>query len=120
MDYPQLILFAIFVLIVARFLYGRLKYGSWTGSFLKGSIDRTIGEVQLDEGPGARIGEPPHSGCEMSIVRKRAALVAALFAAILRNSERIARRTIVLSKIRGTRLIAHLHASNVPASVPER
>lgn len=51
-DYPQLIFFAIFALILGRFLYGRLKYGSWTGSFLKGSIDRTIGEVQLAKSLG--------------------------------------------------------------------
>jgi len=52
MDYFQLIFFAIFALVVARFLYGRLKYGSWTGSFLKGSIDRTIGEIRLSAGIG--------------------------------------------------------------------
>jgi hypothetical protein len=52
MDYFQLIFFAIFALVVGRFLYGRLKYGSWTGSFLKGSIDRTIGEVRLSAGIG--------------------------------------------------------------------
>ncbi len=54
MDYPQLIFFAIFVLIAGRFLYGRVKYGSWTGSFLKGSIDRTIGEVRLAAGIGGK------------------------------------------------------------------
>lgn len=52
MDYPLLIFFAFFALIAGRFLYGRLKYGSWTGSFLKGSIERTIGEVQLSSGIG--------------------------------------------------------------------
>ena len=53
MDYYfQLAFFAIFVLVIGRFLYGRLKYGSWTGSFLKGSIDRTIGEVKLSAGLG--------------------------------------------------------------------
>jgi hypothetical protein len=51
-DYFQLIFFAIFALVVGRFLYGRLKYGSWTGSFLKGSIDRTIGEIRLSAGIG--------------------------------------------------------------------
>jgi hypothetical protein len=52
MDYFQLAFFAVFALIVGRFLYGRLKYGSWTGSFLKGSIHRTIGEVELAQGMG--------------------------------------------------------------------
>ena len=52
MDYPQLIFIAIFVLIAGRFLYGRLKYGSWTGSFLKGSISRTVGEVELSRAMG--------------------------------------------------------------------
>ena len=52
MDYFQLIFFAAFALVVGRFLYGRLKYGSWTGSFLKGSIDRTIGEIRLSAGIG--------------------------------------------------------------------
>jgi ketosteroid isomerase-like protein len=32
----------------------------------------------------------------------------------LRNSERIARRTLVFEQVRGVWLIAHLHASNVP------
>ena len=31
----------------------------------------------------------------------------------LRNSERIARRTLVIKKVHGTWLIAHLHASNL-------
>jgi hypothetical protein len=34
----------------------------------------------------------------------------------LRNSERLARRTLVLEKIGGKWLIAHLHASNIRAS----
>jgi ketosteroid isomerase-like protein len=34
----------------------------------------------------------------------------------LRNSERIARRTFVMKKVRGTWLIAHLHASNFTRS----
>ena len=49
MDYPQLIFFAIFAVVVGRFLYGRFKYGSWTGSFLKGRIERTVGEVELSK-----------------------------------------------------------------------
>lgn len=50
MDYPTLIFFVVFALILGRFLYGRLKYGSWTGSFLKGSMARTVGEIELSGG----------------------------------------------------------------------
>src|SRR3954470_2949869 len=50
MDYFQLILFGVFALIVGSFLFGRLKYGSWTGAFLKGSIEQTYGEVLLSGG----------------------------------------------------------------------
>jgi ketosteroid isomerase-like protein len=35
----------------------------------------------------------------------------------LRNSERLARRTLVLEKISGKWLIAHLHASNIPRAL---
>jgi hypothetical protein len=52
MDYPQAIFFTVVALIIGRFVYGRLKYGSWTGSFLKGSIDRTVGEIELSQGMG--------------------------------------------------------------------
>ena len=47
MDYFQLVFFAVFALIAGSFLFGRLKYGSWTGAFLKGSIEHTYGEVLL-------------------------------------------------------------------------
>lgn len=50
MDYPQIIIFAIIAFVAGRFLYGRLKYGSWTGAFLKGSIERTVGEIALAQG----------------------------------------------------------------------
>jgi hypothetical protein len=50
MDYFQLIFFGIFALVAGRFLFGRLKYGSWTGAFLKGSIEQTYGEVLLSGG----------------------------------------------------------------------
>ena len=50
MDYFQLIFFAVFALIAGSFLFGRLKYGSWTGAFLKGSIEQTYGEVVLSGG----------------------------------------------------------------------
>ena len=54
MDYGTLIFLAIFALIAGHFLYGRLKYGSWTGAFLKGSIARTVGEVELAGGIGSQ------------------------------------------------------------------
>jgi len=47
MDYTNLIVPGIVLLLGGRFLYGRLKYGSWTGSFLKGTIESTSGELQL-------------------------------------------------------------------------
>ena len=50
MNHGTIIVFAIFALVAGRFLYGRLKYGSWTGAFLKGSIDRNVGEVELARG----------------------------------------------------------------------
>jgi hypothetical protein len=49
MDYFPLIFATIFVLVGGRFVYGRIKYGSWTGAFLGGSIDRTFGELQLSK-----------------------------------------------------------------------
>jgi len=45
-----LIFAAIVVVVGGRFLYGRIKHGSWTGSFLKGRIERTVGEVALASG----------------------------------------------------------------------
>jgi hypothetical protein len=54
MDYGTLIFFAIFVLVAGHFIYGRLKYGSWSGAFLKGSITRTVGEVDLTGGIGTQ------------------------------------------------------------------
>jgi len=50
MDYFQLIFFGVFALVVGSFLFARLKYGSWTGAFLKGSIEQTYGEVLLSGG----------------------------------------------------------------------
>src|SRR5688500_3809520 len=50
MDYFPLIFFGVFILVAGKFLVGRFKYGSWTGAFLKGSIERTYGEVLLSGG----------------------------------------------------------------------
>lgn len=53
MDYPTVIFFAVFAFIAGSYVFRRLKYGSWTGAFLKGSIERTIGEVELASGMGS-------------------------------------------------------------------
>ncbi len=50
MDAFTIFFFAIFAAIAGRFIYGRVKYGSWAGSFLKGSIAQTMGEVSLSSG----------------------------------------------------------------------
>jgi hypothetical protein len=47
MDYIQLIFFGVFALVAGSILWGRMKYGSWTGAFLKGSIEHTYGEIVL-------------------------------------------------------------------------
>ena len=47
MDWFSILFFSAFALIVGSFLYGRLKYGSWTGALLKGSVEQTYGEVLL-------------------------------------------------------------------------
>lgn len=49
MDFFPLIFIAIFVLVGGRFLYGRVKHGSWTGALLGGSIDQTFGELHLNK-----------------------------------------------------------------------
>jgi hypothetical protein len=50
MDHFQVIFFAVFALVAGTFVFGRLKYGSWTGAFLKGSIEQTYGEILLSGG----------------------------------------------------------------------
>jgi hypothetical protein len=50
MDYFPLIFFGVFALVAGSILFGRLRYGSWTGAFLKGSIEQTYGEVLLSGG----------------------------------------------------------------------
>ena len=54
MDYGTMIFFAVFAFIAGRFVHGRLKYGSWSGAFLKGSITRTVGQVELASGIGSQ------------------------------------------------------------------
>ena len=50
MDYFQLLFLVVFAVVAGRILFARLKYGSWTGAFLKGSIEQTYGEVLLSGG----------------------------------------------------------------------
>ena len=50
MDHFKLLFFAVIIFIIGGFLLARLKYGSWTGAFLKGSIERTYGEVVISRG----------------------------------------------------------------------
>jgi hypothetical protein len=48
MDFVPFLIGGIFVIVIGKFLHGRVRYGSWTGSFLKGNIERTVGEVRLE------------------------------------------------------------------------
>ena len=48
MDYTSLVISAIVLAIGGSFLFKRVKYGSWTGAFLSGTIRRTVGEVTLN------------------------------------------------------------------------
>ena len=50
MDYFKLIFFGLFALVVGSLLFGRLKYGSWTGAFLRGSVEQTYGEILISSG----------------------------------------------------------------------
>ena len=50
MDWGQLLVLALFLFVPAAIFYGRFKHGSWTGSFLGGRIDRTLGEIELSSG----------------------------------------------------------------------
>jgi hypothetical protein len=50
MDHFQLLFFAIILFIIGGFLFARLRHGSWTGAFLKGSVERTYGEVVIKGG----------------------------------------------------------------------
>jgi hypothetical protein len=50
MDNFQLLFFAVILFVIGGFLLARLKYGSWTGAFLKGSIEQTYGEVVISRG----------------------------------------------------------------------
>ena len=49
-NFPEIAFAAIVVIMLGLFVYRRLKFGSWTGAFLSGSIERTIGEVEVSRG----------------------------------------------------------------------
>jgi ketosteroid isomerase-like protein len=65
---------------------------------------------------GASAGPPYHRLEPQDLQIQSLSAETAVVSFHLRNSERIARRTLVMKKVRGTWLIAHLHASNF--SVP--
>jgi hypothetical protein len=48
MDFAPFIIPALILAIGGSFLFRRMKYGSWTGAFLGGTIRRTVGDVTLD------------------------------------------------------------------------
>jgi hypothetical protein len=47
MEFAPYLIAVVFVFVIGKLLYGRLRHGSWTGSFLNGSIERTVGEVAI-------------------------------------------------------------------------
>ena len=52
MDFTLIAIPALLVFLFGAFVYGRFKFGSWTGSLLKGRIERTVGEVEFSRGVG--------------------------------------------------------------------
>ena len=62
---------------------------------------------------GASAGPPYHRLEPQDLQIQSLSAETAVVSFHLRNSERIARRTLVLKKVRSTWLIAHLHASNL-------
>lgn len=61
---------------------------------------------------GASGGPPDHRLQPQDLQMQMAGVDAALVTFHLRNSERLARRTLVFKKVHGVWVIAHLHASN--------
>ena len=47
MEFAPFLIAGIFVIVIGKVLYGRMRHGSWTGSFLNGRIERTTGEVRV-------------------------------------------------------------------------
>ena len=62
---------------------------------------------------GASAGPPYHRLEPQDLQIQSLSAETAVVSFHLRNSERIARRTLVMNKVRSTWLIAHLHASNL-------
>ncbi|HXS92629.1 MAG TPA: nuclear transport factor 2 family protein [Steroidobacteraceae bacterium] len=62
---------------------------------------------------GASAGPPYHRLEPQDLQIQSLSAETAVVSFHLRNSERIARRTLVMKKVRSTWLIAHLHASNL-------
>jgi uncharacterized membrane protein len=50
MEFVPLLFGGIFVIVIGKLLVGRLRHGSWTGSFLNGRIERTAGEIEIKGG----------------------------------------------------------------------
>lgn len=50
MEFIPFVIGAVFVFVIGKMLFGRMKHGSWTGSFLGGSIERTAGEIHIAGG----------------------------------------------------------------------
>src|ERR1043165_2631595 len=50
MDYPKFIVIALLVLELGSNLWGRVRYGSWTGGSLQGRVGGTFGEVLVPMG----------------------------------------------------------------------
>jgi uncharacterized protein (TIGR02246 family) len=63
---------------------------------------------------GASSGPPYHRLIPQDVDVQLLGADAAVVSFHLRNTERLARRTLVLRNVHGAWLIAHLHASNVP------
>jgi hypothetical protein len=54
MSSSSILIGLVFVVVAGRLIYGRLKHRSWTGSLLKGHIERTLGQVTLSSGLGSQ------------------------------------------------------------------
>jgi hypothetical protein len=54
MDIISVIILVAFLLVGGNFLFGRVKYGSWTGAFLKAHVEAVHGEIALSQGTGSQ------------------------------------------------------------------
>jgi hypothetical protein len=68
----------------------------------------------------ASSGPPYHRLVPVDLEVQLLGVDAALVSFDLRNTERLARRTLVLKRVHGAWLIAHLHASNAPLTPATR